>query len=135
MKKQFYSLQGIIFQEGNQFETGFKPSIGIAVIIQKVMNYSMLHGIVSTNDDSNLHILSGVMADQWGQSIIHNFIMNENGISFTKVYDQRLPINYWFREKKGDIWYGAYTGTDCGKGTAKLIVTPIDESFFFPSDE
>lgn len=134
MNQQFYSLQGIIFQKGHAFGTAQKPGIGTAVIMQDVMNYSMFHSVVGV-DENHPNTFSGGMSDRWGQSAITEFIMNENGISFTKQYSGRPPIRYSFRENKDNIWYGTYLGSDCGSGTTKLIVTPIDESFFTPPDE
>lgn len=134
MNEQLYSLQGIIFQKGHTFGTAHKPGVGIAVTMQEAVNYSMFHAVVST-DEYEPQTLSGHMSDRWGQSTITEFIMNENGISFKKEYGGRPPIRYSFREKKDDIWYGTYTGPDCGTGTTKLIVTPINELFFTPVDE
>lgn len=133
MKKQIYSLQGIIFQKSMAVGTAYMPGIGIAATINKVMNYGMFHAVVST-DEVDTRILSGMMSDRWGISVITDFIMNENGLTFQKQYENRPPINYSFRECKENIWYGTYSGPDCGKGAAKLIVTPIEESFFEPVD-
>jgi len=131
MKKQLYSLHGIIFQAGMVFGTATKPGVGLAVTLEKAMMYSMFHSVVGLEDEHEDEY-SGTMTDKWGYSAITHFKMTDSEISFQKQYDRRPPITYSFMKKEGDVWHGTYSGRDCGEGTSKLTVVPIDESFFYP---
>jgi hypothetical protein len=131
MKKKLYSLQGIIFQKGDFFSLGEKPGIGTAVKIEQAINYGMFHAIVGPSEEDP-EILLGHMHDRWGYSVITNFILSDNELSFTKKYSGRPPIYYVFVEKNGNAWHGTYEGVDCGKGTSKCFIIETDESFFDP---
>ena len=130
MKKTLYSLQGIIFQSNKALTLGYKPGIGTAVMIQDIINYSMFHSIVSTDDENpSSGLLTGAMHDRWGDSIITDFRMTPNHIGFTKTYFGRPAI--YFNYPKHDVhWEGKYHGADCGSGNTKIMVIEIEESFF-----
>ncbi len=130
-KDEMYSLQGIIFQQGHAFGIGHKPGIGAAVRIEKAFNYGMFHAVVGPSEE-NSEELCGHMNDRWGQSKITNFQISEEGVSFTKWYTNRPPIDYVLSNKKENIWIGTWEGEDCGTGVCKCIVNEIDESFFNP---
>ncbi len=131
MKKQLYLIQGIIFQNGNILGTAYKPGIGVAVSIQKVMIYAICNGIVGPSAVKEIY--NGHMTDKWGESGITDFKISDTELSFTKNYANRPPIEYYFDKKEGNIWLGSYQGRDCGTGDSKFIVTEINESFFEPS--
>lgn len=130
--KKFYLIQGVIFQEGSFFSLGNKLEIGVAVKIHKAMFYAMFHAVVGSSDDEK-EVFCGQMNDKWGDSEITDFKMSKKELSFTKKYENRPPINYFFNIKAGNVWMGRYTGADCGKGTSKCIVTPVNEYFFKPT--
>jgi len=71
-KKTLYSIQGIIFQEGVAYGTGYKLGVGIAVTIQKAMNFAVCQGIVGP-DENKSEVFCGSMNDMWGDSVITDF--------------------------------------------------------------
>lgn len=122
-----YLIQGIIFQAGPIFLTGNKPGVGTAVFVQEAMHHGIFNGVVG--GDKHTEFFSGEMTDKWGDSKITNFKIDGNRLTFVKTYKNRPGINYEFTQK-GDIWYGSYSGPDCGTGKSKCILTPVNESFW-----
>lgn len=94
----------------------------------------MFHAVIGPNDEDP-EIMSGNMSDPWGQSLIHDFTFSENAISFKKQYQRRPLIDYLFKEKKDGVWIGTWSGPDCGIGKAKMIITPLDQTFFDHPDQ
>jgi len=128
--KKLYSIQGIIFQQGYVFGLGNKPRVEIAVKIQETMIYAMFQAVVGPSEEDES--FCGHMNDKWGNSKITNFKISDEVLSFTKMYKNRPPINYFYDKKDGDVWFGGYIGIDCGRGISKCIVVPINEYFFDP---
>lgn len=94
----------------------------------------MFHALLG-KDDGDEHF-SGTMNDRYGTAAITNFVLTDMMMSFSKKYLQRNDlIKYEFTEKKGDIWYGTYSGGAVGTGTAKCLVSVVDESFVSPVKE
>lgn len=129
MEQNIFSLQGIIFQEGHDFGLANNPGMGISLTINTAMRYAMFHGVVGPNEE-NPTVLSGNMEDPWGQSLIHEFTISEEMITFKKQYQRRPIIDYLFKQKENGIWIGTYSGPDCGIEKTKMIVTALTESFF-----
>ncbi len=136
MERNLYALQGIIFQQGKIFGTAYDQSIGIVATIKDAMIFAMFHGIVGSSKD-NEKGFCGSMNDKWGESKITNFRLSDSELSFTKQYlikgmpyTGRPVIEYVFDKKEGGIWFGTYSGQDCGEGKSKCVVTKIKESFF-----
>ena len=133
MKNSHYSLHGIIFQEGYHFGIADKPGIGAAATINKAMNYAMFHGVIHPTELYS-DIYEGELSDYWGPSVITDFLIKEDSISFKKQYTGKPVIDYHFRKCEEGVWFGVHSSAYTGKGTAKLIMIPVDESFFSPVD-
>ncbi len=103
--------------------------VGIAATITPVMTHGVFYGVVGIEEDGTY---SGEMNDHWGPSVITDLTVLDDYISFRKSYKNRPPILYTFDKKEEGLWIGSYDGRDSGSGIAKLIITPLNESFFQP---
>lgn len=126
--KKLYFLQGIIFANGLIAGSSGEQSIGIAPKIKRAVRTGVFQAITGLEEDPEN--LSGYMNDYWGNSKVTNFKISDEELSFTKNYeDNSTVMNYLYNKKDGEVWLGEYTSTDCGNGTSKCIVVPIDENF------
>ncbi len=149
MIKQLYSITGVLFQQRRGFDLeldSVSDSSELIMKISSVMNFAMFFGIVGPSPDSES--LSGHMTDRFGESVITDFAIGAETLTFTKTYGGRPSIFYEFKNEviseevvglpdlnlsnDQEVWFGKYSGPDCGSGKFKCIITPIKESFFIP---
>ena len=134
MNRNVYALQGVFFQHNWAMAIGHNVTIGEAVAIVPQMMMTMFHAVVGKTEFSESIV--GMMADQYGESSITDFVMTETKMSYTKKYMQRRDMIYYeFTEKRGDVWYGKWHGSDVGEGTTKCIVNEVAETFLIPESE
>lgn len=131
MKKKLYSLFGVFFQNKKGIITAHDPIIGTRAFIEETMKRSTFYALLGEEDDRA--DISGMMNDVFGDSEITDFTIDDSTMSYRKRYIHRSDvIEYVFNTKEGNTWYGTWSGPSVGTGTAKCIVTEIDEQFFQP---
>ena len=90
-------------------------------------------------DADNGEVLSGRLADKFGESKMTDIVFGEDGFGekvfmFTKTYPGQPEIKYFFKKssKHPDIWVGEYEGKKVGKGRAHCLATTVTEDFLNP---
>ena len=127
--KKILLIHGVFFQAQYGFGIGYKPGIGSAVTLEKVVRQGVYSAIVGPGDNPSSEVFLGQMHDYVGYSAITDFKMTETELRFTKRYGGRKPISYVFTEKEGNVWTGTWEGIDCGRGVTRCVVTEVTEGF------
>ncbi len=129
-------IQGIFFQDAEWPVLAEMPGVGTAVAIKSGLFKSCFAGLIGQEVFGEKSEWVGRMKDHFGESTIRDFKMDAKGISFTKQYDGRLHvIEYKFAKKVGIFWEGTFKKSAVGSGTARCIVTEVDERFLLPNHE
>ena len=80
--------------------------------------------------------LEGLLSDDYGESTLFDIEIDEERVSFTKIYHGRKDeIHYQFvrKEPGSPIWIGNYFGTATGSRHANCIITKVPIDFLTPT--
>lgn len=127
-------LQGFFFQL--QYPIGLELDLEgnpIGVVLQDMIGQFMFAGSI-WEDAMIPGEMLGAMQDKIGDSRLSEIEFTEDHLKFVKQYDHRLdPITYEFH-RSGSIWVGKYDGPATGTGGARVVLTPVDATFFTPDE-
>jgi hypothetical protein len=121
-------IQGVWFQKREGLGLAFDGT-GAVPVWQAAMCRFMFAGGFGPAD-GNPRVLAGNMTDPAGESELADIRLTGTTLSFVKKYIHRRDlIQYTFRKGKNGTWDGEYSGSACGTGKSRCVLTQIPDEF------
>lgn len=126
-----YVISGMFYQVRAGLGIGFSTAGAAAVVGEGIVGVRFGGSFREKDDGSG--VLSGIMCDRVGDSLLADIVLTDCKLSFTKHYVNRDDgIRYHFTKQADETWVGEWEGSACGRGFAKCMIFPVPDVFFEP---
>lgn len=122
-------ITGVWFQERSGLGIAFDHTGAIPVWQTAMCRFMFVGGFGPTLEDPS--VLTGNMTDPAGNSELFGVNLTDTELTFVKQYAGRnYCIEYEFRKQPDGTWRGRYSGSGCGSGQARCVLTEVVDNFF-----
>ena len=130
MENKFLFVNGLFHQNFQSLGIAYLSEAegGVKPVVKTGFGQFMFTGIVFPDLNSRTG-MSGKMTDNFGESVLFDFEISDDKISFGKMYRGRRDCIYYTFELKNGVWIGKYEGSATGSGYATCVIA--DAEVFF----
>ena len=141
MPAKYLLIQGFFYQHQEWLGTAFKGDEGLTAVIKEGLIPFMYAGSIWHTGHEEAGELVGAMQDDFGHSELHDIVLTETELSFSKHYEKYkilkeiilvdASIRYNFKKGARNTWVGTYEfppSSQVPRGGTRCVLTELDFS-------